>query len=284
MKNLIDIAYIVNDVFYKCWHILEYIQENSPLSELDRAAIKATIMDALVYKGLIDPNKESLDLDNLCIVEDLDHYKYEKFPNVCGIPQWMKEEFRKKALVISGGIPISLFLANPPSKLNRYCVFDPNTAVSSIFPDATFYMVTYISPTRNIEIEEPRPFVEVNLNGELYLVDTLTKRIFKSSYFRERYGFKIKSKTQVSKLSGEKLQYYRESIEENTDFSMSLSIYDLLMDDFKSMPSKAELVYEYEKCKRYFPEEFEKAEDFKRRVENYSLEGIFLNKKGKNDK
>lgn len=279
MRKLIDIDFVVNEVFYKCWHILDYIQEHSPLSELDKEAIEATIMDALVYKKLINLEKESLDLDNLCIVEDLEHYRYEEFPDVCGIPQWMKEEFRKKSIYISGGIPVSLFLANPPSKENRYCVYDPNTAVSSIFPDATFYNVTYISPTRNIEIEEPRPFVEVNIKGELYLVDTLTKRIFKSSFFKERYGFKVKSETIVSKMAGEKLQIYMEFIKENKDFSMSLSLYDLLINDFRTIPSKAETVYEYEKSKEYFPEEWEKAKDFKRKVESNSFEGMFLAKK-----
>lgn len=284
MKKLIDIDFIVNEVFYKCWHILDFIQEHSPLSELDRMAIQATIMDALVYKGLIDSNKESLDLDNLCIVEDLEHYRYEEFPDVCGIPQWMKEEFRKKSIFISGGIPVSLFLAKPPGKSNRYCVFDPNTAVSSIFSDATFYLVTYISPTRNIEIEEPRPFVEVNINGELYLVDTLTKRIFKSSYFKERYGFKIEYEMSVSKMRGKKLKYYKNSIKENYNLSMFISLNSFFMESFKSLPTHAEMVYEFEKSKEYFPEEWAKYEEERPNIQNCSLEGLLLAKKGKNDK
>lgn len=93
----------------------------------------------------------------------------------------MKEEFRKKSIYISAGIPISIFLSKPPDKFARYCVYDPNSAVSSIFKDATFYNCYYNFPTRGVRIEEIRPFVEVKIEGEGYLVDTLTKRILKSS-------------------------------------------------------------------------------------------------------
>lgn len=154
MKSLFEYEFLVNEVFYKCYHILEWIKLNPNMSDLDRKAIQATIMDALVYKKLIDPSKESLDLKHLCIVDNLDYYVYEEHPDICGIPQWMKEEFRKKMLAITGGIPISMFLAKPPSKISRYCVFDPNTAVSAIFSDATFYNVLYNSPTRNVKLKE----------------------------------------------------------------------------------------------------------------------------------
>lgn len=151
MKSLFDYEFLVNEVFYRCQPILKWIENNKNMSDLDKEAIQATIMDALVYKKLIDPTIESLDLDHLCIVNNLEHYVYNKHPNISGIPQWMKEEFRKKCLTITGGIPISLFLAKPPSKFVRYCVYDPNTAVSAIFPDATFYNVFYNSPTRKKE-------------------------------------------------------------------------------------------------------------------------------------
>lgn len=83
MKKLLEYDFLMNDVFYKCWHILEYIDKHPNMSKLDREAIKATIMDALVYKDLIEAEKQSLDLDNMCIREDLEHYKYESHPNVC---------------------------------------------------------------------------------------------------------------------------------------------------------------------------------------------------------
>lgn len=61
MKSLLDYEPLVNEVFYKCWHILEYIEKHLEMTELDKEAIQATIMDALVYKNLINPEKESLD-------------------------------------------------------------------------------------------------------------------------------------------------------------------------------------------------------------------------------
>lgn len=130
----------------------------------------------------------------------MDYYRYQKNPDVCGIPLWMKEELRKKCLYITGGLPASLYLSKPPSKIMRYCVYDSNTAISSIFPDVTFYNVFYNSPTRKVRIDNDRPFVEVKIDDELYLVDSLTKRIFKSSYFKENYGFEIVSQARVSEL------------------------------------------------------------------------------------
>lgn len=57
MKNLFDYELLVNEVFYKCWHILEYIEKHPNMSDLDRQAIKATIMDALVTKKTNRPKK-----------------------------------------------------------------------------------------------------------------------------------------------------------------------------------------------------------------------------------
>lgn len=263
MKSLFDYDFLVNDVFYRCWHILEYIEKHPDMSELDRNAIKATIMDALVYKGLINPQKESLDLDNFCIRDDMDHYTYELNPNVCGIPQWMKEEFRKKCLWITGGIPVSLYLASPPSKINRRCVYDPNTAVSSIFPDATFYNTLYISPTRGVKIDSSRPFVEVEINGELYFVDILTKRIFKSSYFKENYGLEIIDQFRVSKLHGQRKRYYQKDISTHESLSDVIPIYEMTIDVAKDVPDMAETIYEFQKCRQYYPEAFKEAEEFK---------------------
>ena len=50
MTNLLDYEVLVNETFYKCWHILDYIKAHPNMSEPDKEAINATIMDALVTK------------------------------------------------------------------------------------------------------------------------------------------------------------------------------------------------------------------------------------------
>lgn len=261
MKSLVDYDFLVNEVFYRCWHILDYIENHPSMSSLEKEAIEATIMDALVYKGLIDPNKQSLDLDNLCIRDDMDYYVYKKHPDICGIPQWMKEEFRKKSIVVSAGIPISLFLTKPPSKYVRYCVYDPNTCVGSVFPDATHYNVFYTSPTRGVRIDEVRPFVEVEIDGELYLIDTLTKRIIKSSFFKKNYGFDVVSSYKVSELTGEYKKHYEEQTAARNNLVDMIPFYEMSIEVLGKDPNNAEMVYEFNKCREYYPEEFAQSED-----------------------
>lgn len=269
MKNLFEYDFLVNEVFYKCQPILKWIEANPNMSDLDREAIQATIMDALVYKGLIDSEKVSLDLTKLCIVDNLEHYVYKKHPNICGIPQWMKEEFRKKSLYITGGQPVSIFLAKPPSKITRYCVYDPNTAVSSIFSDATFYNALYDSPTRKgVRLDEVRPFVEVDIDGELYLVDTLTKRILKSSWFKSTYNFEVKSSKTISKMDKKSKEYYNESVSENISIATTLSLTLPLIEQNNSI-GLSEMKYEIEKSKEYYPEEWEKYENLKIEMEQF---------------
>ncbi len=267
MKSLVDYELLINDVFYRCWHILDYIVAHPDLPPLERQAIESTIMEALVSKKLIDPTKESLDLQNLCICEDLNHYCYEKHPNICGIPLWMKEEFRKHSLVITGGIPISLSLAKPPSKIIRYCVYDPNTAVSSIFPDATFYQAYYISLTRHKRIEEVRPFVEVNIDGEPYLVDILTKRILKSSWFKENFDMQVVSSQKKSELSPEKKEIYQEQTAPSNSLATMIPLYQTVLNF--SAPNQAETAYELEKSKEYFPEEWKKGAIFQKEMDEF---------------
>lgn len=108
MKSLYSYAILNNEVFYKCWHILEYITAHPNMSELDQEAIKATIMDTLVYKGEINPNTEFLSFENLAITENPNDYHYEKNPDICGIPLYLKEQLCKRSLTITGGLPISL--------------------------------------------------------------------------------------------------------------------------------------------------------------------------------
>lgn len=266
MKSLFDYEFLVNEVFYKCWHILDYITEHPVMDELDKEAIQATIMDALVYKNLINPNRESLDFDNVCIRNDVDHYMYDAHPNICGIPQWMKEAFRKKCIVVSAGLPIFLFLSRPPDKLVIYCVYDPNTAVSAIFPDATFYNVFYTSPARGVRIDDQRPFVEVDIDGVPYLVDVLTKRIIKSSFFKARYGFEVRSQFKVSEMDEKNKEIYRDQTTERNSLDVMIPIYEMTLGNLSRNPAFAEMIYEFEKCRELYPEAFEKAEEFKREL------------------
>lgn len=276
MKKLCDYDVLINETFYKCWHILDYIIEHPEMSDLDKQAIKATIMDALVTRKQIDPEKQSLDLDNFCIADNLENYVFEKHPNICGIPLWMKDEFRKRCLYITGGIPISMFLAKAPSKRVRYCVYDPNTAVSAIFEDATFYNAIYDSPTRGIRLTEVRPFVEVAIDGELYLVDTLTKRILKSSWFKQKYNFEAKNKQTISKMGKKRLKYYKDAIKEHKHLAETLPFMMHILD--YNVPNQAEMQYELLESKKLFPEEWEKSEQILKEMDSLDITRMFLKK------
>lgn len=281
MKRLEEYEVLTTETFYKCWHILDWINAHPNMSELDKEAIKATIMDALVYRKQIDPSKQSLDFENLAIIDNMNHYKYEKHPNISGIPLWMKEKFREKSLRITGGIPISMFLSKAPDKVLRYCVYDPNTAVSSIFEDATFYNSIYTSPTRGIRIEEVRPFVEVEIDKELYLVDTLTKRILKSSWFKKAYDFEVKSKQTISKMNRKRRKYYEESVSEHHSLSTLLPFL-LPVLEFNS-PEQAEQIYETEQSKKYFPDEWKKYEIYQEEAKSLPDEGYSFFKQMKSN-
>lgn len=268
MKSLVDYDLLVNDVFYRCWHILDYIEAHPNMSELEKESIAATIMEALVSKKLINPQSQSLDLNNMAIVDDQEHYCYEKHPRICGIPLWMKEKFRQKSLYIIGSVPISLRLTRPPSKIFRSCVYDPNYAVSSIFDDATFIDAIYDSPTRpGVRLTETRPFVEVNIDGVDYLVDVLTKRILKSDWFKETYNMEIKSSITISKCSTKEKAKYKELTKEANQLGEMLPLFEALIHD--KTPDVAEYNYEFEKTKTIFPEEWEKAEIYKKEMENH---------------
>lgn len=278
MTSLLDYDILTNEVFYRCWHILDYIAAHPDMPPLERESIEATIMEALVSKKLIDPTKQSLDLKNLVIVDDTEHYCYEEHPRICGIPLWMKDKFRKKSVYIAGSVPISLRLSRPPVKFGRSCVYDPNYAVSSIFEDVTFIEAIYDSPTRpGVRLEETRPFVEVKIDGVDYLVDVLTKRILRSDWFKEEFNMEIKHSTTVSTADEEDKRRYYNSIAESNQLASLAAMLEPLID--KTSPIMAEYRYEFEKTKENFPEEWEKAELFKQ--EMAKEEGIDLSFLGK---
>lgn len=96
MRKLESYELLVNDVFYRSQHILDYIVNPSDMGALDREVVCATIMDALVYKGLIDPTNQSLDFNTLCICDDLEHYCYDSEPFVTSISLEIKEKNERK--------------------------------------------------------------------------------------------------------------------------------------------------------------------------------------------
>lgn len=261
MKSLLDYELITNEVFYRCWHILDYIKEHPDMPPLERESIEATIMEALVSTGQVDPTKQSLDLNNLAIVDDTKHYCYEKHPRICGIPLWMKDKFRKKAIYIIGSVPISLRLSRPPSPIHS-CVYDPNYAVSSIFDDATFIEAIYDSPTRpGVRLEETRPFVEVNIDGVNYLVDVLTKRILRTDWFKQEFNMEVKNTITISKADKENKRRYQNAVAESNSLGEMIPLLEPMMD--RISPNWAEYRYEFERTKEFFPEQWEKAEEVK---------------------
>ena len=256
MSNLIDFEVLTNETFYKGWHILEYI-EKKKLTPLDIEAIKATIMDALVYKGLINPEEEFLNLETLSITNNPNDYHYNKTPNVSGIPMYIKEQLRHISIHQSAGLPVMLFIAKPPSKIG-YCVYDPNYSVSSIFDDVNFLEVIYDSPTRpGVRLTETRPFIEVEINGEMYLVDTITNRVFKSSWFTKTYNMDIKSSLSKKDFNKKQKESYKEITKPEYNLANSMFVYDMLL----SLPSEdlAETKYEVEQAKKNYPDQAEAA-------------------------
>lgn len=256
MSNLIDFEVLTNETFYKGWHILEYI-EKKKLTPLDIEAIKATIMDALVYKGLINPEEEFLNLETLSITNNPNDYHYNKTPNVSGIPMHIKEQLRHISIHQSAGLPVMLFIAKPPSKIG-YCVYDPNYSVSSIFNDVNFLEVIYDSPTRpGVRLTETRPFIEVEINGGMYLVDTITNRVFKSSWFTKTYNMDIKSSLSKKDFNQKQKESYKEITKPEYNLANSMFVYDMLL----SLPSEdlAETRYEVEQAQKNYPDQAEEA-------------------------
>lgn len=267
MKKLSDYEVLKTKVFYKKWHILDYI-EFKDLSELDVTAIKATIMDALVSEKCIDPTCEYLDFWNLCItkVKDERMYEFEKYPNICGIPLWMKEMFRTKSCTITGGVPVSVFLSIPS---NNRCVYDMNTAVSALFDNCTFYRVSYNSPTRPGERAMDRPFIEIDIDGIDYLVDNLTGCIIRRDFFEENYGFDIDYSFTKQSLEGERKSYYDKSVCDYDNFATYISFYSGFYGVFTNNYACAEHSYELEESKKYFEQAWKEYEVCKKEKEIY---------------
>ncbi len=272
MKSLLEYDIVTKELFYKGWNLLEYIEKHE-LSDLDKEAIKATIMDALVYKGNINPEEEFLNLEQLVITNNPNDYHYTETPNVSCIPQHIKDLLRRKCIKQSASVPIMLFIAKPASKWHRYCVYDPNYAVSSVFEEAAFYECIYDSPTRpGVRLTEKRPFVEVTINGELYLVDTITNRIFRSSWFKEKYNMEILQTIRKSSLTEEQREIYKEMTTEMIFLAEMIPFYQISTEF--PIPEYAETNYEFAYTKKTYPEEWEMSEEIKKEIENFDVKRL----------
>ena len=265
MKSLYDYSVLVNDTFYRSWHILEYLEKHPNMSLLDKEAISATIMDALVYANEINPTCEYLSLDTCSITNNSNDYRYEEHPNVCGIPMWVKEKMRHKAVRISASIPVSMYVARPASYKGAYCVYDPTLAAGSIFEDFKIIEAKYISPTRGELTDDLRPFAEVLLNGELYLIDVLTKRVFKSSWFKEKFKMEVISEQPKKAYIERGADFFDEKL----DLAVYLSATELLSSFIPVQSKDAEYNYEKEKTKELYPIEWKQYEIYEKEKEAY---------------
>lgn len=268
MKRLEEYSVLTEQTFYRGWHILDYIRENPNMSALEWEAVKASMMVALVDTNSIDYEKEALDLEHFCITDKCEGlYCYLKYPNVCGIPLWMKRKFREKSLKISSGSPVSMFLTMP-SGVQR-CVYDMNTASSVFFDDWTFYEVNYKSPTKPGKVATERPFIEITIDGIPYLLDHLTRRIYRRDYFEKTYGFDIVYSASKSEIYAcqKKRDFYEEQTSDNLRMDAALETY-FTIGQFIQSPNACEYHYEVEMSKKYFPEGWQDYQEFKEAMEN----------------
>lgn len=263
MIKLTDYDILVNDTFYRSWHLFEYIEKHPNMSDLDRDAIKATIMDALVYANLIDEEKDALDLDNMCIVRNDDdkYYHYEKTPYVSGIPMELKEKLRYKCVRHSGCIPVSLVFAKPCGG-SSFCIYDMNEIFSVIFDKFSFVSVSYDSPTRGGIRVSKRPFLQINLNDEEYYVDALTKRIFRVDEFIRRYNGIVEESICNLDFNEDMKKLYEYRSTPRCDFAFFLISNGSFYKEITNS-AMAESCYEFEKTKELYPEEWEKIPEIK---------------------
>ena len=186
---------------------------------------------------------------------------------------WMKEKFRTKSIYITGGLPVSIFLAIPSKSR---CIYDMNTAVSTFFDNWRFYQVNYSSPTRQGVNVLERPFIEIEIDGILYLVDNITRRIIRRDFFEKNYGFEITSFLEKEKMTSDKQEIYEESVAEYINMAPYLSCYYCFDDNFRKNAAAAEHYYEIEQSKLYFTDAWKDYEDYQEKMNQYLNDGFFF--------
>lgn len=257
--DLMDSDVLVHETFYRGYPIFKWIEKHPDMDELDKEAIKATIMDALVHHDIINAKEDRLDLKHLCIVKSQseDYYAYQEHPFVCGIPMWMKEEYRKLCIVASKHIPISLFLTDVGEQSR--CIYDMNLSACFPFSNFTLCEVAYDSPTRKGIRVGKRQFPKININEEDYFVDVLTRRIFLVSEFMKRYHATLLEETTKEDLIKRDQLLYEQETTMETRFDFYIISKKIIQPINSTDDRFSENYYELEKSKKYFPQEWEKA-------------------------
>ena len=273
MKRLDSYSVLVNDVFYRGMHILDYLYSKENISTLDIEAIKNTILTALVEKGEIDQYHEFLDLRKM-VITDVFYFGcdcYNPKPFVQGIPLWMKEQLRDKSLRITGGLPVSVH-ATRPTSWEGYCVYDANTAFSILFDDFTFLIADYDSPTRPGKKATDRPFLEAEVDGTSYLFDLLTKRMFETEEFTRRYKMIVKERVQKSKFDERQTALYAEQTSiDKRSYGTFLSLCLPMIEGCRDVPKMQEYIYEIDESKEFFPRAFEEVEEIKEDMKRFGI-------------
>ena len=273
MKRLDSYDVLNNEIFYRGMHILDYLYSNEKISDLDISAIKATILSALVERGLIDPEHEFLDLRTMSITRTF-YFGCEIYnpkPFVQGFPLWMKEKIRNRSLTITGSLPVSVHTSRPAGGVH-FCVYDANTAFSVIFDDFAFLIADYDSPTRAGKRATNRPFLEADVDGTTYLFDLLTKRMFDKKEFIRRYNMEIKERVQKSKFDQRQQSLYDEQTAESTsNYGTYLSLTLSMINELRQFPKMQEFIYEIEESKKYYPTAFLEVEEIKEDMKRMGL-------------
>ena len=264
--SLFDIE-LLNHIFYRSEYILKYIERRKEkLSLLDIEGLANTIINELVINNIMDPNTQSLDIIHMEIVDNLSHICYEKHPFIVGIPSTIKEHARNKILNITAGYPVSVYMSKPAGRI-RYCIYDMNTALSSIFDEFSLVEAEYDSPTRIGERTESRPFLIINYNNYDYYVDLLTQRMFRKDLFDSTYNVKLSHVLNSKEFSDKQREIYEEQVRESgpTNHS-SLITMTGGFEYIRDIPKMEEFNYEYELAKERYPEAFKEAEEMKKEI------------------
>lgn len=261
MINLFSYDILNNHVFYRGWHVLTYIEQNPDMSDLDKEAVCATIMDALVSNNLINPKEDALDFKTLAIVKstNVKYYHYQKHPFVSGFPLWMKEKWRYKCMPAAGHLSAAIFISMLPGA--QRCVYDLNNVASSIFKDFELSIAEYDSPTRPGIRAKERPFLKTNIDGVDYFIDTITKRIFNFEEFKRRYNLVLTDEVSLKTISKKKQRIYKYQVRHDPSrLGDCLLLMAPFIPSFKEVPKNAEYIYEFEKTKELYPEAWEEKE------------------------